>query len=777
MKRRNFLTIMLAVIAAVAFTLGISMTVSFSAKAEEETAADLSGWGWGTNEKEWTNTKHEDGSYTIKQGAAGGENRYATGAQLKLDGLSLTVTFNAPGAFVFGPNPWGCYATDSGLVFRLTNDYNRGNILISSNGTEAGMKFYETAEDALAQTNKGTKVDGVATGSVIFTSKTPTIKFDFKKYSTRRYKITLTSDSLYSGMNGRTDNSVSYFINTDDFSALFEIEATSSVKLIAIGNTDGNAEMTIRAVQGAASTDVIDDAAKVDEAWEAMVNGTVIPSEGKKIVPFTNDDVVKVDEKFSSEAEILENGLTVVSNPTGAAWGERTGMNKNLQLDGLKITSFYTNAKVGSMVSFILGDTPWGYYGEGNLCVSYKYYADNQARIYVGSNHDFEGSSFTSYMYNTKDGAEAKNAADKRASIIFDGAQVKYSVEFEKVTDEVYSMTFKVLNGIAFHWANGFPEGTTDSITMYINVSEMYGGQGEDAGNHLFVSDGYVILATATEMGNVDGMKAAYYVELPEGAVMDAEITLESETVELNGETANAVVKSVTGDGVVISAENYDVTYVNNDSIGTATVIITFKNGYSGVFTKNYQVVGKNASAAVITLEQTSFVYTTFEQEPAVTSVKLGETVIPASDYTVSYKNNTNIGTATVVVTFKNAYSGKAETTFEITKIQKTVEAQDVVLDFGNITFEAIKTLGEDYVYTIKDAEGNEVTDVTSIKAGVYTVTAVKESSTTVETAEFTLTVNEEKKGCLAGVGMGGTILGIVCLAASCLLRKKEQNR
>ena len=51
-----------------------------------------------------------------------------------------------------------------------------------------------------------------------------------------------------------------------------------------------------------------------------------------------------------------------------------------------------------------------------------------------------------------------------------------------------------------------------------------------------------------------------------------------------------------------------------------------------------------------ITLSQASFTYNTNTQKPAVT-VKDGNTTIPASEYTVSYSNNVNVGTATVTIT------------------------------------------------------------------------------------------------------------------------------
>ena len=60
------------------------------------------------------------------------------------------------------------------------------------------------------------------------------------------------------------------------------------------------------------------------------------------------------------------------------------------------------------------------------------------------------------------------------------------------------------------------------------------------------------------------------------------------------------------------------------------------------------------------------YAYTGKAIEPVVT-VKYGDTtLVKDTDYDVTYSNNTDIGTATVIVTFKGNYSGTATETFEI---------------------------------------------------------------------------------------------------------------
>lgn len=117
----------------------------------------------------------------------------------------------------------------------------------------------------------------------------------------------------------------------------------------------------------------------------------------------------------------------------------------------------------------------------------------------------------------------------------------------------------------------------------------------------------------------------------------------------------------------------------NGDVDVTANYIITYVKGTLAVTTKT-------VSSPTITLSETSYVYDGQAKEPAVSSVKVGDTVIPASEYTVAYENNTNAGTATVKIVDKDGgnYTVSGSTTFEIVLMgdangDRKVDAADIV--------------------------------------------------------------------------------------------------
>lgn len=76
----------------------------------------------------------------------------------------------------------------------------------------------------------------------------------------------------------------------------------------------------------------------------------------------------------------------------------------------------------------------------------------------------------------------------------------------------------------------------------------------------------------------------------------------------------------------------------------------------------------KIARIKTVTLASTSYTYDTKVKKPAVTVKDSAGKVIAASNYTVAYSNNTNVGTATVKITFKGDYSGTVTRTFAIKK-------------------------------------------------------------------------------------------------------------
>ncbi len=137
---------------------------------------------------------------------------------------------------------------------------------------------------------------------------------------------------------------------------------------------------------------------------------------------------------------------------------------------------------------------------------------------------------------------------------------------------------------------------------------------------------------------------------------------------------------TVTKGGSTVDAGEYDITYTNTNggdgnhtNAGTVTVTVTAKEGgnYSGSCSATFTINPAALTEAMVTLSTSSVTYSGAAQEPAVTV----DGLTAETDYTVSYTNNENVGTASVTVTGKGNYTGTVTKTFSITKAMPIVTA------------------------------------------------------------------------------------------------------
>ena len=151
-------------------------------------------------------------------------------------------------------------------------------------------------------------------------------------------------------------------------------------------------------------------------------------------------------------------------------------------------------------------------------------------------------------------------------------------------------------------------------------------------------------------------------------------ITLSTSSYTYNGSARKPTPTVIAGGNLLTKGTDYTVSYSGNTDAGTATVKITGKGSYSGTvkqtFTIKQKSIASSSSAASVSLSSSSFTYNGAAKKPTVT-VKITlnsstKTLTSGTDYTVSYSNNTDAGTATVKVTGKGNYTGSVSKTFTI---------------------------------------------------------------------------------------------------------------
>lgn len=121
-----------------------------------------------------------------------------------------------------------------------------------------------------------------------------------------------------------------------------------------------------------------------------------------------------------------------------------------------------------------------------------------------------------------------------------------------------------------------------------------------------------------------------------------------------------------------LTSDDISVTYENNINVGTATIIYTGKNNYTGEIRKNFKITEASITDDMIA-NIPSVTYNTRAHTPDVTVTFEGSTLEAGKDYDVAYTNNINAGTATVTVTGKGNFTGTASKTFTINKAGLTL--------------------------------------------------------------------------------------------------------
>lgn len=138
---------------------------------------------------------------------------------------------------------------------------------------------------------------------------------------------------------------------------------------------------------------------------------------------------------------------------------------------------------------------------------------------------------------------------------------------------------------------------------------------------------------------------------------------------------------------------DYNVTYSDNINAGTATVTITGIGAYSGSKNVTFTIEPKKIDSPIFDGLKSEYTYTGQKVEPEFALMD-GDTVIPSSEYEVSYSDNTEVGTATV--TIKDASGGNYEVNckaeFNIVKIDTVIINELPVADA--VSYDPNKTLG-----------------------------------------------------------------------------------
>lgn len=238
---------------------------------------------------------------------------------------------------------------------------------------------------------------------------------------------------------------------------------------------------------------------------------------------------------------------------------------------------------------------------------------------------------------------------------------------------------------------------------------------------------------------------------------------------------------------------DYDLQYYNNTNAGQATILAVGKTGtdYEGqIGIGSFYIVQSDLALASIA-DLGPYTYKREAWEPELTVVSNGKTLVKGVDYTVSFSNNVNAGTATATITavVEGNFTGTNSKTFTINPKSLTTASGDFTITLNptsktyngskqsvsvssvtdrNGSTTATMTAGTDYTVigtesTSADVGTYTVTvtgkgNYTGTKTATWTIDKTAASVTTAPTAK-TLTYNGSAQALVnAGTASGGTM-------------------
>lgn len=251
----------------------------------------------------------------------------------------------------------------------------------------------------------------------------------------------------------------------------------------------------------------------------------------------------------------------------------------------------------------------------------------------------------------------------------------------------------------------------------------------------------YKVTASCESESTIYTAEATFTVEPREIEAKD--VAFDKELTYTGNELTQTVTVTVNGKTLTVGTD-YTVSDLTGTEPGSYPVTVAGTGNYTGTVTKSFEIAKADISSAEITYDAGPYGYTGKEWKPEV-AVSFNVAALTAdTDYTVSYENNINAGTAKIIITgIGDHFTGSTEKTFTINSAEISgctfAPIADVTYNTKAHTPEVTvaisgRTLEADKDYTVSYDS--------NINAGTATVTVTGKGNFT-GTASKTFTINK----------------------------------
>lgn len=198
--------------------------------------------------------------------------------------------------------------------------------------------------------------------------------------------------------------------------------------------------------------------------------------------------------------------------------------------------------------------------------------------------------------------------------------------------------------------------------------------------------------------GNSDDISVSWSIAAAD--LSSAKVSAARQT--FSGQALSPSVTVKLGDRTLKSGTDYAVSYSNNQHAGTAKAAVTGKGNYTGTASGTFTISPASISEAKVSVGPQT--YTGSQLTPVPTVTLDGRTLKSGTDFTTSYSNNVNVGTAIITVTGKGDYTDTTQTTFAITASMQSVNVPSPAKLTFNGSYQT--AIASNEIYTVKNGGG-----------------------------------------------------------------------
>ncbi len=435
-----------------------------------------------------------------------------------------------------------------------------------------------------------------------------------------------------------------------------------------------------------------------------VVNGRTLVKDTDYTVTYTNNTnlgiaTVTVTGKGNYQGTGNKNFTIVAKDPQTITFTNST-VNKTYGDSNFTITANHT---VGTgTVTYSSSDTDVAEVNSTTGLVTIKKVGTTTITATANENADYAEAAVSydltvdkkeiSYTATVKDKTYNGNVTAEVENVTFTG--LVGTETLTKDTDYTVSATFVDSN-----------IGTNKNVNVTLTLKET-----TKTANYKLTGTSYVAIA------NITGKE-----------IQDTDVTLGTTTYTYDGTAKEPSVTVKVDENTLTKGTDYEVVYTNNVNAGTGKAKIIGMGNYSGTVNKDFVISPKSITP---TIEDISAVTYNGEAQKPELVVKDGTTVlIKDTDYTVSYSNNINAGTATATISKvanSNYTFSDANKAFTINKYE--LQATNISLQYTTVRYDGNPKTP---TVTVK-VNGNTLASGTDYEVGYSNNTSIGTATVTV---------------------------------------------